>query len=906
MPSSQDPLKSLETPFQTASTNGALCIPSDTAQRQAQRAKRRKSERTKWRRKHRRPKKRPKPETIVSYGLRRCVAAGCNATPRAEGTRFFPPAFRNSLRLLKFSTKPFQRKDLARSGRSLSFPVVACCKGSPPGQFLDNSDIGSNGDRPYLPALPICYRRSPLTRPYRRRRLRNKSPRQLQKEDDVRRWEAEIDALVAQHNDELPRSAATSFGAIYARYSTDQQNSVVDQVRNLLEFATKERIYVSRDKVFVDYGIRGASEKRPGLDRLKAATKGRTLQTLLVFSTNRLYRKLYKAIRYVEEEIVERQLRCIFVSQKIDTADTKKWRLLLSLYGMMDEAYSGAFSDNIRAAHQGLARERCVHGTIPFGYKGVEIPGMLTKQKKPRRMLHIDEVTGEWVKRIFDWFACSGMSIDEIARRLNDDPNSPRPEKSLDGLWAHGSVRRLLANPRYRGFVIYGQKESRWLSAKDYVRQFEREEPLYVGQFEELRLVSDGTWFQVQQRLAKLCPNRGRTSANDKRRRLSRLFNGLFVCPAHGLLYQGGAGGGVLYCPDCRLMTADKRQLFTLLDRELALQAICRTVRDLLTADENLVSQIVRCCREAASQLQRPDQSRIQSLKSQEAEKSRQIEFAIRHPGETEPDQAQTLEVVNKLRRERAEIQAELGSCTACLNQPIRIPTEEEARAELQRIDEIMASDLKTLTEEKCGLIRALIDLITGGTIELQQMGERKKHQGWLRGSFNLRLAHVIGERLVGGILASHADETTIGIDFIRPNPLDVLAEEAKRLFDKNMLAKDIASTMNCSRSQITKLLKHWHESRGLTLRDGRGRRWDLPRDPAALPLHQRLADLVMQRYDANLPLQTIASELNCDRNVVTAAIQFWHESRGLPIPDGRARRRILREAAEREMRDKA
>ena len=37
-----------------------------------------------------------------------------------------------------------------------------------------------------------------------------------------------------------------------------------------------------------------------------------------------------------------------------------------------------------------------------------------------------------------------------------------------------------------------------------------------------------------------------------------------------------------------------------------------------------------------------------------------------------------------------------------------------------------------------------------------------------------------------------------------------------------------------------------------------------------------------------------IGNELNVDRNTVTQAVRFWHESRGLAVPDGRERRKEL------------
>jgi site-specific DNA recombinase len=42
------------------------------------------------------------------------------------------------------------------------------------------------------------------------------------------------------------------------------------------------------------------------------------------------------------------------------------------------------------------------------------------------------------------------------------------------------------------------------------------------------------------------------------------------------------------------------------------------------------------------------------------------------------------------------------------------------------------------------------------------------------------------------------------------------------------------------------------------------------------------------------LLLIEIAERLGCDRNVITKAIKHWHQSRGLPVPDGRARREEL------------
>jgi hypothetical protein len=50
-----------------------------------------------------------------------------------------------------------------------------------------------------------------------------------------------------------------------------------------------------------------------------------------------------------------------------------------------------------------------------------------------------------------------------------------------------------------------------------------------------------------------------------------------------------------------------------------------------------------------------------------------------------------------------------------------------------------------------------------------------------------------------------------------------------------------------------------------------------------------------MELYREDMLLQDIAAKLKCDRNTVTQAIRYWHTSRGLPVPDGRTRRKSLK-----------
>ena len=114
----------------------------------------------------------------------------------------------------------------------------------------------------------------------------------------------------------------------------------------------------------------------------------------------------------------------------------------------------------------------------PWVHAGEDVPGELTKRKKPRQKIVIDPAAAKYVETVFRWFVHDHVPISEIARRLNSDPDAPWPSRSQTGRWTHRTVRNLLTNACYRGFWSYGKTVTKWQSKKDYARQLPREEPL--------------------------------------------------------------------------------------------------------------------------------------------------------------------------------------------------------------------------------------------------------------------------------------------------------------------------------------------------------------------------------------------------------------------------------------------
>jgi hypothetical protein len=209
----------------------------------------------------------------------------------------------------------------------------------------------------------------------------------------------------------------------------------------------------------------------------------------------------------------------------------------------------------------------------------------------------------------------------------------------------------------------------------------------------------------------------------------------------------------------------------------------------------------------------------------------------------------------------------------------------------LDRIDRILKATSSGCDAEQHGLARGIIELVTGGRIELKQCGQRVQHQGWLEGRFQCDLVAAFTTQLAGRPIESKDPTMTVAIEYREPLVLDEQAFQARELFDQEVLNVEIARRLKCSKMT------------GEVKPDGRKRRSQLAVKHSEQPLYQRLAGRVMELAAEGLLLQDISAKLQCDRNTVTQGIRFWHASRGLPVPDGRTRRKSLKRQGKKSTR---
>jgi site-specific DNA recombinase len=181
-----------------------------------------------------------------------------------------------------------------------------------------------------------------------------------------------------------------------------------------------------------------------------------------------------------------------------------------------------------------------------------------------------------------------------------------------------------------------------------------------------------------------------------------------------------------------------------------------------------------------------------------------------------------------------------------------------------------------------------------GGKIVVTEILRPGKRRHYLRARLELRLravAGVIGAHFGEAIATDEAVSDTVEIEMRRPDPHELIADEAKRLWDEGATDQEIAKALGCGKALVKKALDFWHAQRGLVRADGRTTRKPLKDRRKA----DRLQSQIMTLWHQDLSVAEIATRMGCCLEIIHEAVTKWHIAQGLPVPDGRARRREIR-----------
>src|SRR5881275_1417449 len=213
---------------------------------------------------------------------------------------------------------------------------------------------------------------------------------------------------------------------IYARVSSEQQreeNTIASQTASLIEFAKSHGLEVPQEWVFEDEGYSGATLERPGLERVRDLAAEGQIQTVLVYSPDRLSRKYAYQILLIEE-LARHGVETRFLNAP--PSATAEDQLLVQVQGMIAEYERAQILERSRRGkrHRARAGEISVLSGAPYGYRYIR------KTDEAPAAYSVYEAEAHVVQRIYEMYTVQGFSIGGITRRLNAENIPTRKESA--------------------------------------------------------------------------------------------------------------------------------------------------------------------------------------------------------------------------------------------------------------------------------------------------------------------------------------------------------------------------------------------------------------------------------------------------------------------------------------------
>jgi site-specific DNA recombinase len=219
----------------------------------------------------------------------------------------------------------------------------------------------------------------------------------------------------------------------------------------LKQYAEAHGYLVPAEWVFEDDGYSGATLVRAGLEALRDLAAQGQIEAVLVHSPDRLSRK-YAYQVLLAEEFSRSGVPLVFL--KAPSAETAEDRLLAQFQGMIAEYERAQILERSRRGKRHKAQLGTVNvlSGAPYGYRYIK------KSDAAEAYYEVIEAEAEVVRMVFDAYTREGLSINAIARQLNQSQIATR---SGDTRWERSTVWGLLRNPAYQGKACYGKTESR-------------------------------------------------------------------------------------------------------------------------------------------------------------------------------------------------------------------------------------------------------------------------------------------------------------------------------------------------------------------------------------------------------------------------------------------------------------
>lgn len=228
----------------------------------------------------------------------------------------------------------------------------------------------------------------------------------------------------------------------YLRVSTENQKNegtISLQKREIEDYCQQNRIIIG--KYFADEGISGSKElhNRPGLAELFEFIEENHVEGVVIWKLDRLARDLY-----LQETLIRKldKLNVRLISTKeidLDSKDPMR-KAFRQFMGIVSELEKEFIAMRLSAGRINKSKKGKYAGGCPaFGFDA------------DKKELMVNDDQAKVVRKIFYLRKRKKLSLQKIADQLN----RKNIESARGGIWHKGSVKNILENKVYRGYLNY-------------------------------------------------------------------------------------------------------------------------------------------------------------------------------------------------------------------------------------------------------------------------------------------------------------------------------------------------------------------------------------------------------------------------------------------------------------------
>lgn len=321
---------------------------------------------------------------------------------------------------------------------------------------------------------------------------------------------------------------------IYARLSVDANNEKNESIETQIQMA---ECFLQRQPdmclfgCYSDLGKSGTDFDREGFNRLMADVRLRKVNCIIVKDFSRFGRNYIETGNYIQKIFPFLGVRFISITDRYDSLYAAGEDMGMNLKNLANELYARDIASKVKSSRMLQWEKGSYTGGIPpYGYRAEWIDG--------KKRLFAEAVTSKLVKEIYRLYE-EGLSLKELAEWLyGKKVHRPsdyrryghvfRQEKEELREWTRGSIKLILTNPAYIGWLVqartcgrnYRLREKRYVSFEDWSIKENTHEAL----------VTQEQFFRIAERFEKQAVYGRKNGISKEEQPKEDIFAGLLYC----------------------------------------------------------------------------------------------------------------------------------------------------------------------------------------------------------------------------------------------------------------------------------------------------------------------------------------------------------------------------------------